>query len=189
MFMRYGVKSISMDDLSRELGISKKTLYQNVDSKEDLINKVILEHTKREVEEMKAIRKNSKNAIDEVIGIGRYIVRTLRDLSPNTMYDLKKYYRSCWDRLESLHKGYVLQVVKDNLNWGVKEGLYREEINTDIIGKLYMNKAMFLVDEDIFPLKEYKRDDLVKEHILYHLHGVITPKGQKLLRNYLKKEL
>ena len=138
---------------------------------------------------MKAIRNDSKNAIDEVIRIGRYIVRTLRDLSPNTMYDLKKYYRNCWDRLEQLHKGYLLEVVKENLNWGVKEGLYREEINIDIIAKLYMNKAMFLVDEDIFPLKDYRRDELVKEHILYHLHGVITTKGHKLLKNYLKKDL
>ena len=97
LFMRYGVKSISMDDISSQLGISKKTLYQFVDNKKDLIQKVFERHIEEEMAAMKIIVNESENAVEEIVRIAQYVTQLLREMSPKTLYDLQKYYRSIWD--------------------------------------------------------------------------------------------
>ena len=94
MYMRYGIKSITMDDISRKLGISKKTLYQYVDNKGDLINKIFEIEMAKEKETVTKITEESKDAIDEILGIAKYVTQQLREYSPTIMYDLQKYYRA-----------------------------------------------------------------------------------------------
>ena len=182
MFMRYGIKSITMDDISRKLGISKKTLYRFVDNKGDLINKIFEIEMANEKETVTKITTESKDAIDEILGIAKYVTQQLREYSPTIMYDLQKYYRESWQKIEAYHTEYVYGVLKANLERGIKEGLYRNDLNPDIVAKLYVGKTLIVVDEEVFPLKEYNREKLYKEYITYHIHGVASPKGLEVLK-------
>ena len=186
MFMRYGLKSVTMDDISRSLGISKKTLYQYVENKADLIQQVMLKHIEDETAAIINIHNDSKNAIDEMLKIAAYVAELLRGMSPTTLYDLKKYYRSSWDLVESLHMKQVYQIIKENLEWGKKEGLYREEIDTDILAKLYTGMSDIIVDDTLFSLSDYDRENLHGEFIRYHIHGIASKAGLKLLEKYTK---
>jgi len=182
LFMRYGIKSVTMDDIARELGISKKTLYQFVENKADLIQKIFNEYIKCEKAEMDEIFIASANAIEEILNIGKYVIQQLRELAPTVMYDLQKYYRESWKLMQSLHQQDVYQVIKANLERGIKEGLYREDLDPDIIAKLYVGKTSLLVDEALFPLKHYDKGCLFKEYIKYHIQGIASPKGLKLFK-------
>lgn len=188
MFMRYGIKSITMDDISRRLGISKKTLYRFIDNKGDLIDKIMELETEKEKKAVTEITKDSKDAIDEILGIAKYVIQQLREYSPTIMYDLQKYYQESWLKIEAYHKEYVYDVLKANLERGIKEGLYRNDLNTDIVAKLYVGKTLIVVDEEVFPLKEYNREKLYTEYINYHIHGIASPKGMEVLKGYQNSE-
>ena len=186
LFMKYGLKSVSMDDISRQLGISKKTLYQCVENKRDLILEVFQKHIKEEETAINEISAQSKDAVDEIIGIARYVTALLREISPTTLYDMQKYYGDIWRMMEELHQGHIYDTIKTNLDRGILEGLYRENLNSDIIAKLYVGKTMLIVDEDVFPLKDYNKEKLYLEYVHYHLHGIALPKGLKLFEKYTK---
>jgi len=186
LFMKYGLKSVSMDDISRQLGISKKTLYQCVENKRDLIKEVFQKHITEEEAAINEIVVKSKDAVDEMIEIARFVTALLREISPTTLYDMQKYYGDIWGMMEGLHQDHVYSVIKNNLDRGITEGLYRKNLNTDIIAKLYVGKTMLIVDEDVFPLKDYNKEKLYLEYVHYHLHGIALPKGLKLFEKYTK---
>ncbi|MCB0705440.1 MAG: TetR/AcrR family transcriptional regulator [Saprospiraceae bacterium] len=184
LFMRYGIKSVSMDDIARELGISKKTLYQVVDNKAELIDEVIAQYLEGEECSIETIRKSATDSIEEMLLISAHVTQVMRQLRPATIYDLQKYHKSAWMRIEGHHQEHVYKVVSDNILAGIQQGLYREEVDADIIARLYVSKSFVLVDEKIFPLKDFHRDKLLLEFIYYHIHGIASAKGLEVLQKY-----
>jgi len=187
LFLRYGIKSVSMDDIARELGISKKTLYQSVENKKDLLMQVIQAHVTAELEAMTTIQTEAADAIDEMLRVTQYVLPTLRQMSPTVVYDMQKYYQEVWQLIEAYHNEHIFSMIKTNLQRGISEGVYRDDFNADIVAKLYVGKTMLVVDEDLFPLKNYNKENLFKEYIKYHIRGIASAKGLKLLEKHFKK--
>lgn len=185
LFMRFGIKSVTMDDLAREMGVSKKTLYQFVENKADLINQILLNHVQDETACIEEVVHTGSNALKVMLGIAKFAEQRLGRISPTVVYDLKKYYREGWELIETLHRQHVYAVIKGNIEKGITEGLYREDVSPDIIAKLYVGKTFLLVDEDIFPQRDYERGKLFREFLMYHLRGIVSPKGAKTLEKYL----
>lgn len=185
LFMRYGIKSVTMDDLARELGISKKTLYEHVSNKSDLIEQIFEQMITEEKQVMAHYREISKDAIEEILHITRFVLKNLRRLSPTTVYDLQKYYRSTWKMMESLQCNHIYELIRDNLERGIVQGVYRETINPDIIAKMYVGSNTIVTDEDWFPMREYRMDELFIQHMTYHLHGIASAAGLALLDRHM----
>ena len=184
MYMRYGIKSVTMDDIAKELGISKKTLYQYVDNKTDLIEKVIQEHVRVEVEEIEKIIEESSDPIQEMLNIAQYVTQQMKNLSPTTVYDLKKYHKDCWKLMESLHQHHVYKSIKNNIERGIEQGIYRANISPDVISRLYIGSIYLIVDENLFPSRVYPRPSLIHEYITYHILGIASDEGLKLYQKY-----
>jgi TetR/AcrR family transcriptional regulator, cholesterol catabolism regulator len=187
LFMRLGLKSVSMDDVTRELGISKKTLYQYFESKEDLITQVISRHQCEESEAVTGICREATDALEEVMGIARHVIVQLQQMSPATIFDLKKYYPEAWQVVERTQFEYVYNVIRSNLERGKKEGLYRDDFDSDIIARLYVGNTSVLMDDQSFPTAAYHWSALYREFIHYHLRGIASPKGLKKLQEYLSE--
>lgn len=185
-FMQYGIKSVSMDDLSSNLGISKKTLYQVVDNKEDLVMKVIENHIQVQHEEMDIILSQGHSAIEEMVKFASYIINLLKNLRPGVVYDLKKYYPSAWKKIEALHFETIDKIILGNVKKGIKEGVYRKNINPEIISRLYVAQALQITDEKLFSSKRFKMEELIREFISYHFYGIASLEGFKKL-NKIKK--
>jgi len=186
LFLRYGLKSVTMDDLARQLGVSKKTLYQFVDNKADLIEQIMHLHIAEQKALMEQVRENSGDAVEEMIKIARYIIQELRKLSPTVMYDLQKYYQDIWQLIQNLHQIDVHILIKDNIERGIEQGVYRTDINADIIAKIYVLGTLAVVDESLFPQKDYRKEQLFIEFIKYHLQGITSEKGLALYKKHLK---
>jgi len=184
LFMRYGIKSVTMDDIARELGMSKKTLYQYVDNKADLIQQIFHQHMEEERALMEQIRQQASDAIEQIFTIGKCVVRLLREISPSAIYDLQKYYHHIWKEMDGLHKQDVYKVIRENLQWGINQGVYRSDLNPDIISKLFIGKTSLLVDEEFFPIREYSIGELFEAFINYHIHGIASEKGRQLLAKH-----
>ncbi|MEE9373509.1 MAG: TetR/AcrR family transcriptional regulator [Saprospiraceae bacterium] len=183
-YMRLGIKSVSMDDISSLLGISKKTLYKTVKNKEDLVTQSISTFLNLEKALIEDIGANAHDAIHEMIQIGEHRVIMLRNMKPTIIHDLKKYYKNVWQMIKEFGDKEFGEVIISNINKGIKEGLYRPDINSEIIAKLFGVKSWSIVDETNFSITDFKIDDLLQEHILYHLHGILSEKGRENLKNY-----
>ncbi len=185
LFFRIGIKSITMDDVARDLGISKKTLYIYVDNKKDLLRQVIELQTQKEIEAAELIHQKAENAIDEVLGYATYGVEMIKQFSPTVLYDLQKFYPELWKHCDQLQNKHHYTVHKLNIERGIREGLYRNDIHPEVIAKLFVYKFMCIVDENLFPSKSFSSISLLREHVMYHLRGVCTPKGLEVFQTYV----
>jgi len=182
LFMSIGIKSVTMDDLAKRLGISKKTIYQFVDNKEELLDIVIKDFIEVEKQAVNKIKNTSENAIHEMQSLAKHSLDILRSISNSTMFDLNKYYPVQWKLVEEFHKNFFLSIIRENIEWGQKDGLFKKDLHAEIIAKLYIESSFHIVDEDIFPSKQYSRESLFKEFYNYHISGIITEKGKSILK-------
>lgn len=180
--MRYGIKSVTMDDIARELGMSKKTLYQSFENKQMLIEQTFQAQICDELELIEEVQNAAKDPIDEILKIARYMIRMVQKVSPSVMYDLEKYYRNTWLQVKQLHSRHIYNYILDNINRGIQLGLYRQEINPELIARIYIANTSGQQD---LPLSEINVEDLIKEYTIYHIHGIATPKGIECLNAYL----
>lgn len=184
MFLKYGVKSVTMDDLSNAMGISKKTLYQFVDNKEDLINAVVEKIGCEDKMRLDVLITKSKNAIDGVMLVAQEAAVKLELVSPIAVYDLKKYYQSIWQVIEQKEIDFIFTFVSNNLRRGQIEGLYRTDIDEDFMKRLYAGLAFTTIDERIFPRNKFSKKQLLRDLMEHYLLGIVTEAGKQVLNDY-----
>ncbi len=183
LFLRYGIKSITMDDLSKEMGISKKTLYHFVDNKADLIGQVMEDYIQKEKEMMEQLHAQAGNALEELFLMARYIYQMLQQMPATMIYDLKKYYGDTWKKVEVLHREHAYRTIRGNLDWGVSQGLYRQELNTNILARLHACTAIMLADSTCFP-DDQRPEAVFREYMDQFLRGITSPKGLHILESF-----
>jgi TetR/AcrR family transcriptional regulator, cholesterol catabolism regulator len=182
LFLRYGVKSLSMDDVSRELGISKKTLYQFVDNKDDLVSKVMDRHIQEQCKLDEEANRQAADAIDEMVTVIQNVVKEMQQMKPNLVHELQKYHREVWERIEKFQHEYIYKVAMENINWGRRDGLYRTEFDADIAIRFYIAGSLTIFNDQFFPKPPYTFEGLFKEFITNYLFGISTEKGRILLK-------
>lgn len=188
LFMRYGIKSVSMDDIARELGISKKTLYQFFENKEDLILKTIESHLQDEVCDMDLIISHATNALQEIMLLARHIIGQFQELTSSVVYDLKKYYPEAWNLIDHMQRDHVYKSILDNLKRGVAEGDYRSDLNPEIMARLHVGSLYLPIDQSLFPVREFQPDQVFKEYIYHFVRGVASEQGLVKINEYLREK-
>jgi TetR/AcrR family transcriptional regulator, cholesterol catabolism regulator len=184
LMFRYGVKSLTMDDIAHHLGISKKTLYQVVANKAELVDKMMdITINERRIE---CIEAEAENAIDEMLNIYRNHSQMIKRINLKLVYELRKYFPESWQKMEAFRNDFIFKSVCENLQKGIKAGLYRSELNTVIIAKFYSARVFDLVNPELFPIGEFSSDSLFHEMFLYHIHGIASDKGLKYLKEHIK---
>jgi AcrR family transcriptional regulator len=181
LFMRYGFKSITMDDIARELGISKKTLYQYFIDKNDLVNQSVENHLETEREFCLKLVDNEKDPISYLLAISNNFGNEAKHINAAVLFDLRKYFKEAYDKIEAYSKEFIYGQILQNLQQGKEKGLYRKEINESVIALYYVNMVQFLVNPDNYQKEVKDFHVLHKELVLYHLHGILTEKGIKQL--------
>lgn len=189
VFMRLGVRSVNMDDIARNLSISKKTLYKYFKDKSDVVSQVTQILIKGEECSIEDIIKESENAIDEIIRISEFANQMLKQMHPSVMFDLKKYYPESFKIFYNHKNVFIAETVKENLDRGIEEGLYRDNLNAMIIAKLYLAKIDAIWDIDMFPSAEYTFAEVHLEMIRYHIRGIASEKGLNYLSKRISTEL
>lgn len=176
-----------MDDISNELGISKKTLYQHVTDKDDLVGKFIDNEISIRKEEICSCLKSGYNAIEELVEISLFMNKLMRGQNPVTDHDLKKYYPHYFQKTIRTRREGIYKYILSNLNKGKEEGLYRVEMDEEIIAKFYISRIEGIQLNDIFSVEEFTSMKHFKELLIYHIRGIATPKGIKELEKKLEK--
>ena len=188
IFMRYGIKSLTMDDISSHLGISKKTLYQHVSDKKDLVKQCVELTVGAEQCLLCEISEEKGNAIDELFFVNKRISEKLQNVQPAVMFDLQKYYPEAWKVMENHKQCFIYEMMVKNINEGITEGLYRDNVNPEIVAKIYVGLIDKMFDPDFFPSNKFSFEALHREIARYHVRGIASEKGKKYLAQKLINE-
>ena len=184
LFNKYGIRSVTMDEIATQLGMSKKTIYQSFANKDELVDAVIHDHIMKNQTQCECDTVGAKNAIHQVFLTMDMVQEMHQEINPSTFNDLQRFHPSTFKKLNEFKDMYLYKIIRDNLEWGIKDGLYRQDLNLDIIIKLRLNTMFLPFNQDLFPMGKYNFVD-VEIHILEHfLYGLATPKAQKLLLKY-----
>jgi TetR/AcrR family transcriptional regulator, cholesterol catabolism regulator len=187
LFYRHGVKRITMDDIASHLGISKKTIYENYKNKDDLVMILMKRELQKQQKDMEAIRKRSENSIDEIINIMNYLAQKFFQINPGMFYDLQKYHTASWNFFRDFKENSIQKMVEANLKRGVKEGLYRKDINMPILSRLRVEQIELCFNANVFPPHEYRIADVCVEVLNHFVHGIVSLKGYQLIERYKKQ--
>lgn len=188
MFMSFGFKSVTMDDIANELSISKKTIYQHFCNKHDLVEATTLSLFESVSCGIDGIREMGKNSIEEIFIIRSFMMQHLNNESASPFYQLQKFFPKIFSCLRAKQFEKMNGCMKDNLQKGIENGLYRDTINVDFISRIYFTGLTGIKDQDIFPATMFNVNDLTKQFLEYHLRGIVTAKGQVILEKILEND-
>jgi AcrR family transcriptional regulator len=189
LFLNYGFKSVTMDDIAHELGISKKTIYSHFKNKGELVDATTMSLFEVISKEINLICDLEKNPIEEIYDIKQTVMGHLKNEKASPQYQLQKYYPKTFNSLKQKQYDMMLTCVNHNLNRGKELGIYRENIDVPFISKLYFYTLLNIRDIEYFPLTEYSLADILEQFYEYHLRGICTLKGLSILDNFIKQTI
>lgn len=187
LFLKFGFKSITMDDIVRELGISKKTLYQYFSDKNELVIKCIDKHLQDEKKSCNQIGNQELNPVSFLIQITENLSDKKKQINQSILFDLKKYFKDAWELLNQYRKEFIYNQMIENLKRGKSEGYYKADINENLIAKFYIHLIDFMVNPDNDQDSQLSIKDIHFEMMKYHIRGICTDKGIKIFNKYLEK--
>lgn len=181
LFRRFGVKSVTMDDVAKEISISKKTLYKCFRDKESLVLSTVESHMRETEAAIDKIISTEPNAIEQFHLITTYLMSNQRKMSPSMLYDLKKYHPQSFELLEQHRSKHVVKHLLVNIELGQKSGLYHHDFHPEIIAKSFSMLSFHVFDSQELNSINISQDDLLIEIIKYHLRSISTSKGIETL--------
>jgi AcrR family transcriptional regulator len=184
LFLTYGFKSITMDDLANKLGISKKTIYQHFENKTKLVEATTMSLFNQISCGIDSICALEKNPIDEFYDIKKLVMDHLKNEKSSPLYQLQKYYPQIFATLKIKQFNLMQDCVKENLARGIKQKLFRANLDIDFISRIYFNSIIAIKDKDLFPNKLFSMNMLMEHYLEYHIRGISTKKGLDYLKQF-----
>lgn len=189
LFMRYGIRSVSMDEIAGQLGISKKTIYQYYADKDELVDAVVGLEVGDMQRDCTRCGELARDAVHEIFLTLQQIIEQFRTLNPVVLYDLEKFHHSAFRKFMKYKNEFLLGVISNNLERGIREGLYRPDINVDIIARFRLESMMIGFNIDLFPPRKYNLVDVTSEIIEHYVYGLVTAKGHRMIEKYKKEHI
>ena len=185
LFLTLGFKSVTMDDIANEMGISKKTIYVHFENKTKLVEAVTFSLFENICDGIDCICEASHNPIEELYDIKMYVMNYLKNEKTSPQYQLKKYYPQIYQRLHVKQFEKMHESVKESIQNGVNTGLFRPNIDVDFISRMYFNGMSGIKDESIFPQSKFTMDYLMESYLEYHLRAIVTDNGFQILNKFI----
>jgi AcrR family transcriptional regulator len=186
LFFRFGIRSITMDDIAKHLGISKKTIYQFFKDKDEVVLSLMKAKLEEDECDISKIQKDSKDIVNEIFSIMGRMSDMFSKINPTIFYDLQKYHPEVWKLFKDFKFKFILGIVEKTIIRGIKDKLVRSDVNPEILSRLRMEEIEMGFNPDVFPLDRFKLLEVqlaMTEHFLY---GICTLKGYELIELYKK---
>ncbi len=184
LFFKYGIRSISMDDIAKHLSISKKTIYSIFKNKDEVVHDLMKHKLKEDEKGFRLLEKESDNVIEEVFNLMNHLSKVIGQINPCMFYDLQKHHPQTWRLFTEFKESCVLKMVEDTLERGVKQKLIRPGIDIKILSRMRMEQLEMGFNPVIFPPDKFKLVDVQLSMLDHFLYGICTLKGYKLINKY-----
>ena len=188
LFMKFGIKSVTMDDIAKQLSMSKKTIYTYYKDKNELVSKLIAKMLQEDECKMSECTKGAENAIDEVFLCMDFLKDMLTKINPAVFYDLQKYHNDAHQLMINFHHTYVYNTIKNGLEKGIDQQIFRSDINTEILSRLRVSQINWAFECDLVRNGKYSLYDVIIETTLHFLFGISTLSGHVLINKYKNQQ-
>lgn len=181
MFLNLGFKSVTMDDLAHEMGISKKTIYTYYENKTHLVDecaKYLFQNISGGIDHICSL---GKNPIEELYEIKKFAMQHLKNEKSSPQYQLQKYYPKISETLKQKQFDVMQDCVTANIQKGIEIGIYRANLNVEFVARIYFSGVTSIRDNRLFPVERFPMTMLMDDYLEYHLRGIVTPDGRKIL--------
>lgn len=182
LFCQRGIKGVSMDDIAQHLAMSKKTIYKWFDNKNDMVNAAVsnylsnMEHTACEL-------SNAANAVEELFNLVQMSRQIFSQLNQSIFYELQKYHPEAW-QLWIRHKNeFTLKKIRQNMLRGISEGLFRQDLDVEVMARLRLAQIEIPFNRDFFPPHEFDLTHVQMASLELYMLGIATLKGHKLINS------
>ena len=189
LFMRYGLRSVSMDDIANSLGISKKTIYQFFADKNELVDAVLAETLSFNKQNCDRNRNCSANAVEEIFLSMDIADQIFRNMHPSVIFDMQKYHPQAFSRFLKHKNEYLYSIVFKNLERGIKEDLYRPEINAEILSRFRVESMLLSFNPEFYIGQKHNIAEVERQLLEHFLYGIASLKGYKLILKYQQERL
>ncbi|MEY3343800.1 MAG: hypothetical protein RL090_1484 [Bacteroidota bacterium] len=184
LFFRFGVKSITMDDVAKHLSISKKTLYKHFTDKNEMVYKCCNFDLEKRKAVFNEISNNAGDAVQELLMMMANMELMLGSMNPNLLFDIRKYYPQAWERYVDFKENHMLGKIVENLERGMAAGIYREDLNVKVLARLRLEEVDMGFNPELFHHLKFNVKEVQLTLFDHFLFGITTPKGQKLIQRY-----
>ena len=188
LFLTLGFKSVTMDDIANEMGISKKTIYQHFNNKNELVEATTLNMFNIISCGIDEICLLGKNPIEELYEIKNFVLKLLKDEKTSPIFQLQKYFPETYQKLHEREYCKMEACVKQNLERGVSLGVYRSDLPIDFTTRIYYSCVHALKNNDVFPDETYSLRALEGLYLEYHIRAIASAKGLQILEEILTKK-
>ncbi len=191
LFVKYGIKSITMDEVSRQLAVSKKTIYRYFKDKQELVEKALETLLEQQKCAIDGVMDRGLNALEELFEVYNHVNEIIKEHNPALEFDLQRTYPTLFKRMRENHRNNIYQATERNLVKGKKEGYYRKDLDAAVIAKLHVVRLENFMHNDIITVEELHSKKFFKEVFKYHLHGIVSTEGLNYVKSnypeFLKK--
>jgi len=184
LFRRFGIRAVTLDEIAKNLGISKKTIYQFFKDKDALVDAVMMTEFECNYQDCMNCSAKAKNAVDEIFMLMQNMDEDFRNLKPIIIFDMKKFHFKTFEKFQTHMHQNLMQMVAANLKRGITEGYYRDNLDIEIVSRFRMSSTWLLFDPEVFPSQKFELSKVFKEVLELFLHGLVNPKGYKLIEKY-----
>ncbi|MCJ8211533.1 TetR/AcrR family transcriptional regulator [Mucilaginibacter sp. RS28] len=184
LFMQAGIKGVTMDDIARHLGMSKKTIYQFFADKNELVIELVKLRMREDEDMMQDLLKNSENVIEQLVKMMRCQEEVVGRMNPMLIHDLQKYHPEGWKQIQNFKSAVFVDTLEQILKEGIEQGYIRPEIDAKIISRMRMAQVDAGFNQNIFPHHEFNAWVVQQQFLEHFNYGICTLAGYKLLHQY-----
>jgi len=188
LFQRYGVRSVSMDDISHHLAISKKTIYQYFKDKDEIVTIAFKRHMDKEKAEYDEIHRLARDPIDEMNRVSSCMRKDFKNINPSLLFDIQKYHPKAWEIWLNFKNDHIYGTITDNLKSGIEMGVFRKDIDVEILAKIRLETVQMAFDTRLFPPEKFELPEIQVQIFEHFIRGVLTAKGLELYEKYSNEQ-
>ena len=188
-FFRYGIKSVTMDDIARELGISKKTIYQHFEDKDAIVHQLMMAEMANDKCEWDQLDGSSNNVIEKIVKSMDIIRQAVAEINPSTFFDIKKYHPKTWDLFQEHKQNFIMESVRKELLQGIEQGFFRADIKVEILVRMRLEQIEIGFDPHLFPPNKFSLIEVELTMLDHYIRGILTPKGLEVYQEFMYNAL
>ena len=188
-FFRYGVKSVTMDDIATELGISKKTIYQHFGDKDAIVHQLMMAEMANDMCEWNDLDESSNNVIEKIVKSMDIIRKAFAEINPSAFFDIKKYHPKTWQLFQEHKQNFIMESIRKELLQGIEQGFFRADIKVEILVRMRLEQIEIGFDPHLFPPNKFSLIEVELTLLDHYIRGILTPKGLEVYQEFMHNAL